>query len=67
MLAALSATNEAIMRATAREELCDLVCEAAILGGTFICTRIALVEPDGASLRMVAAAGSGNETARIAS
>ena len=65
MFAALSATNEAIIRAETREELCELVCEAAALGGTFICTRIAFVEPtSGDSLRIVAAAGRGKDTAR---
>ena len=35
MLAALSATNEAIIRATSRAELFELVCEAAAKGGKF--------------------------------
>ena len=42
MLAALSATNEAIIRATSRSELFDLVCEAAASGGKFTLTSIAL-------------------------
>jgi diguanylate cyclase (GGDEF)-like protein len=63
MFAALSATNEAIMRARTREELCGLVCEAAVLGGTSICNRISFVEPDGASVRIVAAGGLGKDTA----
>jgi diguanylate cyclase (GGDEF)-like protein len=63
MFAALGAANEAIMRAKTRAELCDLVCEAAVLGGTSICNRISLVEPDDASLRIVAAAGLGKDTA----
>jgi len=58
MLAALSATNEAIMRAKTREELCELVCEAAVLGGTFKSTTMAFAEPDGKFLRIVTAAGS---------
>ena len=64
MFAALSATNEAIIRAETREELCELVCEAAALGGAFICTRIAFVEPGGDALRIVAAAGRGKDTAK---
>src|ERR1700686_5380475 len=34
MLEALSATNEAIMRVKTRSELFELVCQAAVLGGT---------------------------------
>src|SRR6202022_2829513 len=41
MFAALSATNEAIVRATSRAELFDLVCEAAVVGGNFTATVIA--------------------------
>jgi diguanylate cyclase (GGDEF)-like protein len=58
MYAALNATNEAIMRAKTRGELCELVCEAAVLEGTFSSTTMAFVEPDGKFLRVVAAAGS---------
>ena len=42
MFAALSATNEAIMRARTRNELFQLVCEAAVQGGRFASTIIAL-------------------------
>jgi len=63
MFAALSATNEAIIRARTREELCDLVCEAAILGEASIYTRLSLIEPDGTSLRIVAAGGIGKDSA----
>ena len=41
MFAALSATNEAIMRAKSRAELFELVCEAAANGGKFTSTTIA--------------------------
>ena len=51
MFAALSATNEAIMRAKSRSELFDLVCEAAANGGKFTSTTIALAEPDSDLLR----------------
>jgi hypothetical protein len=44
MLAALSATNEAIVRATSRTELFELVCEAAAKGGRS--TRPAFSWPD---------------------
>src|SRR6266542_625457 len=42
MFAALSATNEAIMRAKSRTELFELVCEAAVVGGNFTSTAIVL-------------------------
>ena len=45
MLAALSATNEAIMRAKSREELYDLVCQASATGGKFTSATIALASP----------------------
>jgi diguanylate cyclase (GGDEF)-like protein len=64
MFAALSATNEAIIRARTREELCRLVCEAAVLGETFICTRIAVGEASSEFLSVVAAAGRGKDAAR---
>ena len=46
MFAALSATNEAIMRAKSRAELFDLVCEAAVRGAKFVSTSVALTEPE---------------------
>ncbi len=46
MFAALSATNEAIMRAKSRTELFELVCEAAANGGRFTSTSIGLVRPN---------------------
>jgi diguanylate cyclase (GGDEF)-like protein len=57
MFEALSATNEAIMRAKTQTELFDLVCDAAILGGTFTSATIVLAEPDGQFLRMAASKG----------
>ena len=57
MLAALSATNEAIMRAKSRAELFDLVCDAAVRGARFSSTAIALAEPDSEFLRIFAAKG----------
>ena len=64
MLAALSATNEAIIRATSRAELFDLVCEAAASGGRFTLTSIALRKPDSDYLDVVAAAGPTGLSAR---
>ena len=57
MFEALSATNEAIMRAKTRTELFELVCEAAILGGTFASATIRLAEPGGEFLRTAASVG----------
>jgi diguanylate cyclase (GGDEF)-like protein len=57
MFAALSATNEAIMRAKSRAELFELVCEAAANGGRFTSTSIGLVRPNEEFLEIVAAAG----------
>jgi diguanylate cyclase (GGDEF)-like protein len=57
MFAALSATNEAIMRAKSRAQLYELVCEAAAKGGRFTSTNILLVQPDSEFFESVAAAG----------
>jgi diguanylate cyclase (GGDEF)-like protein len=65
MFAALSSTNEAIMRAKSRAELFELVCEAAVLGGTFTSTTITVTEPGSAFLRI--AATKGENHARIKS
>ncbi|QDW36617.1 EAL domain-containing protein [Bradyrhizobium sp. KBS0727] len=64
MLAALSATNEAIIRARSRGELFELVCEAAAQGGKFTSTSIALTQPDSDYLDVVAAAGPTVASAR---
>ncbi|NOJ48579.1 bifunctional diguanylate cyclase/phosphodiesterase [Bradyrhizobium archetypum] len=66
MLAALSATNEAIIRASSRAELFDLVCEAAASGGKFTLTSIVLTKPDSDYLDVVAAAGPTALSARLA-
>ncbi|MGD0721193.1 MAG: GAF domain-containing protein [Roseiarcus sp.] len=58
MLAALSATNEAIMRAPTRAELFELVCAAAVRGGRFASTIIAVTEPGSGFLRVAASAGA---------
>jgi diguanylate cyclase (GGDEF)-like protein len=64
MFAALSATNEAIMRAKSRTELFDLVCRAAAQGGRFNSTSILLVRPDSDFLDMVGVAGPTADNAR---
>ena len=63
MFAALGAANEAIIWAKTREELCDLVCKAAVLGETAMRNHISFVEPGGAFLRVVAVGGPGEESA----
>src|SRR5581483_7178227 len=45
MYAAISATNEAILRVQAPEELYQKVCDAAVHGGEFIATGVMLFEP----------------------
>jgi diguanylate cyclase (GGDEF)-like protein len=65
MFAALSATNEAIMRAKSRTELFDLVCEAAVHGAKFVSTTVALAEPGSVHLRVVASTGPGAEEMRL--
>lgn len=64
MFEALSATNEAIMRVKTRAQLFELVCQAAVLGGTFASATIALVEPDGEFLRIAATKGLNCERMR---
>ena len=64
MFAALSATNEAIMRAKSRTELFEFACAAASNGGKFTSTTIALADPDSDLLGIVAAAGPAAETTR---
>jgi diguanylate cyclase (GGDEF)-like protein len=66
MLAALSATNEAIVRARSRQQLFELVCDAAAQGGRFTSTNIALVRPDRDFMEIVAAAGPTAASARSA-
>src|SRR5450759_3734525 len=61
MYVALSATNEAIMRSTTRDELFRLVCSAAVLGGKFTSTTIALAEPGEDFLRIAATKGENAE------
>ena len=56
MFAALSATNEAVLRTTSQEELYQRVCEAAVHEGAFKGAIVLLAEPDN-SLRFVAGTG----------
>lgn len=57
MYAALSETNEAILRARSRAELFHLVCEASVHGAKFGSTTIALADERDELLRVVACAG----------
>lgn len=57
MFAALSATNEAILRAATPDELYQLVCDASVHGGKSLATAVLLVEPDSHWLRPVAGTG----------
>src|SRR5579859_4679025 len=59
MYAALSATNEAILRINSKEKLFQQVCEAALQSGSFIAAVILLREPRSDTLK--AAAGAGND------
>ena len=65
MFAALSATNEAIMRATTRSELLQRVCEGAVLGGNFTLTTIALCRHGRQFLDVVASAGPDREPSKV--
>jgi diguanylate cyclase (GGDEF)-like protein len=57
MFAALSATNEAIIRAKTRAELYERVCAAAVQGAKFNSTTIALVDEGSQFLNVAATAG----------
>ena len=57
MLAALSDTNEAILRARSREELFPLVCEASARGGQFNSTTIFVADPHRSYLTAMASPG----------
>jgi diguanylate cyclase (GGDEF)-like protein len=61
MFAALSATNEAILRTNSREELFQRVCEAALHSGNFNGTVVLLPEPETGMLKAVAGAGENIE------
>ncbi|MDI1265299.1 MAG: GAF domain-containing protein, partial [bacterium] len=57
MFEALSATNEAIVRAKSLAELYELVCEAAAKGGRFNSTSVLLARPGTSDIDLVAVAG----------
>lgn len=61
MYAALSATNEAIMRVASAEELFQQVCDAGINGGNFIGAAVLLPDTDKRWFRVVASKGPAAE------
>jgi len=64
MYAAISATNEAIMRAQSPEALYQQVCDAAVQGAKFIAAAVLIPDPENAWMRFEAAAGKGVERLR---
>jgi diguanylate cyclase (GGDEF)-like protein len=57
MYAALSATNEAILRSKSPQELYQRVCDAAVHGGKSVATSVLLAEPGSHWLNAVAGTG----------
>jgi diguanylate cyclase (GGDEF)-like protein/PAS domain S-box-containing protein len=64
MYAALSATNEAILRARSAAELYQKVCDAAVHGGKFISTAVLAVSPEANWLTVLASTGLNEEHSR---
>jgi PAS domain S-box-containing protein len=64
MFAALSDTNEAIMRVATPEDLFQRVCEAAVRGGRLLAVGMCTPEEASAGAHIVAAAGESAETLR---
>jgi two-component system, sensor histidine kinase and response regulator len=66
MFAALSDTNEAIMRVSSAEDLYQRVCEAAVHGGRLKAASICVPHEASGDAKVVAAAGEGADTLRDA-
>jgi two-component system sensor histidine kinase/response regulator len=64
MFAALSDTNEAIMRVGSPEELYQRVCEAAVRGGKLLAASICVPSEHTGAAQIVAVAGAGAEKLR---
>jgi PAS domain S-box-containing protein len=64
MFAALSETNEAIMRVSSPEDLYQGICEAAVHGGRLLAASICLSGEDSAGAHIAAAAGTSAEKLR---
>lgn len=67
MFGALSATNEAILRAETEQELYQLVCDASVHGGKSLATFVLLKEQDSHWLKPVAGTGENVEIVAQAS
>jgi hypothetical protein len=61
MFGAISATNEAILRAKTEQELYQRVCDAAVHSGKSIATVVFLAEPGSSWLKPVAGTGQSVE------
>jgi two-component system, sensor histidine kinase and response regulator len=66
MFAALSDTNEAIMRVTTPEDLYQRVCEAAVHGGRLLAASLCVVSENSKDAQIIAVAGAGADTLRDA-
>jgi GAF domain-containing protein len=66
MYGAISATNEAILRAKTAQELYQQVCDAAVYSGKSLATVIFLEEPGSTWLKPVAGTGDTVDLARMA-
>jgi len=64
MFAALSDTNDAIMRVSSPEELFQRVCEAAVHGGRLKAASICVPSEESGTAKMVAVAGEGADAVR---
>jgi PAS domain S-box-containing protein len=64
MFAALSDTNEAIMRVSSPEDLYQRVCEAAVHGGRLLAASICVPGENSADAKIAAVAGAGAERLR---
>ena len=64
MFAALSDTNEAIMRVSTAEDLYQRVCEAAVQGGKLLAASVCVPDSDSADARVIAVAGASAEKLR---
>ena len=64
MFAALSDTNEAIMRVSSAEDLYQRVCEAAVHGGRLKAASICVPRETAGDAKVVAVAGEGADTVR---
>jgi PAS domain S-box-containing protein len=64
MFAALSATNEAIMRVTSPDELYQHVCDAAVNGGKFLAASVCVPGANGSDATIAGVTGPGADQMR---